>query len=105
MSTHTPEVTIWVCEPCNVEIASQGKPDETCCLCGRADWVDTGRAPNCPTEADERIRAAAPDLLEALEYMVGSFEDVRDGGPQFIFEKHALAKARDAIAKARGETT
>lgn len=48
-------------------------------------------------EADARLIAAAPDLLEALQFFVAPFaglEVVPDG---------FIAKARTAIAKAKGE--
>lgn len=58
--------------------------------CGeKPDW-DEYHAPNESAEADARLIAAAPDLLEALEMVVN---DVMS--PWYD-------KAREAIAKARG---
>ena len=61
-----------------------------------------------PTEADNgygeqqmanaRLIAAAPELLEALEYMLETNESGDNAGDQ------ARAQARAAIAKARGES-
>ena len=48
-------------------------------------------------DANARLIAAAPDLLEALSLLVAGIED--SVSPTFI----PLAKARDAIAKATGE--
>ena len=45
------------------------------------------------TEANTRLMAAAPELLEALEALVGLWDD------------STWDKARAAIAKAKGETT
>ena len=45
------------------------------------------------TEVNKRLIAAAPELLEALEALVGLWDD------------STWDKARAAIAKARGETT
>jgi hypothetical protein len=51
------------------------------------------------TEANARLIAAAPDLLEALKGMLGVWEEDPAYG-------HASAeKARAAIAKAEGENT
>ena len=69
--------------------------------------VPTGET-NWPTEADERIRAAAPDLLEALEVMTRNYVELAGSGdcgnwnPE---EDDFVISARAAIAKARGETT
>lgn len=56
-------------------------------------------------EANARLIAAAPELLEALEGMIevyGSEGDV-DGLPKHEVELNLIAFARAAIAKARGE--
>ena len=52
-----------------------------------------------PFEANARLIAAAPDLLEALESAVGAMEVL--GHPP---DYGALRKAKAAIAKARGES-
>ena len=49
-----------------------------------------------PTDADKSLIAAAPDLLEALELMVDTYDD---GG----WPSSTLVIARAAIAKAKGE--
>lgn len=35
---------------------------EQCTLCGESEWIGT----HCPGTAEERVHAAAPELLEAL---------------------------------------
>lgn len=49
-----------------------------------------------PSEANARLIAAAPDLLEALS------EIINDGG-KFVMTHELHRKARAAIARARGE--
>ncbi len=51
--------------------------------------------------ANAHLIAAAPDLLDALKEMVSSFPLLRDGA--LGYEEDAHAKARAAIAKAKGE--
>jgi len=52
---------------------------------------------NIASNADARLIAAAPDLLEALENLLKVYEG--EGGTQY----HAGDIARAAIAKAKGE--
>ena len=60
---------------------------------------DDEKTPRC--EANARLIAAAPEMLEALEFFVERFSPVEH---ELIFSKrHALQKARAAIAKATGE--
>lgn len=53
--------------------------------------------PNAEAEANARLIASAPDLLEALEALVWD-RDVRD-----VATHHDIGRARAAIAKAKGE--
>lgn len=50
-------------------------------------------------EANARLIAAAPELLEALEALTANYADVEPGGSKNV------DKARAAIAKATGEQT
>jgi len=61
------------------------------------------RSPKC--EANARLIAAAPDLLEALEKMVGLFEPGRvyDFKEVSALTYEALSIALSALAKARGK--
>ena len=52
-------------------------------------------------EADARLIAAAPELLEALEELYHLIDDAHDGDRVFTFE--LAQKAKTAIAKARGQ--
>lgn len=60
-----------------------------------------------PYEANARLIAAAPDLLEACEALIAYDEgddDAPDAGVKMMIDyDHALTLARAAIAKARGE--
>jgi hypothetical protein len=51
-------------------------------------------------EADARLIAAAPELLEALEELYHLIDTAHDGDRVFTFE--LAQKAQAAIAKARG---
>lgn len=51
-------------------------------------------------EANARLIAAAPDLLEALEYMIEEATSGQFSNPS----EEEIQKARAAIAKAKGET-
>ena len=62
--------------------------------------VVTGKDNTEGNEADYRLIAAAPDLLEALRDMVAL---VRDVAPQYA-ESTVAANARAAIAKAEGRS-
>jgi len=52
------------------------------------------------TEANARLIAAAPDLLEALEGILGDLGTLREGSPLYDY----VQKAQAAIAKANGAT-
>ncbi|WP_335308112.1 hypothetical protein [Sphingomonas phyllosphaerae] len=51
-------------------------------------------------EANARLMAAAPELLEALECMVATYADMQDGNGDPCPD---VIAARAAIAKAQGE--
>ena len=53
-------------------------------------------------EADARLIAAAPDLLEALEELFHLIDSAHDGERVFTFKMQRKAKA--AIAKAKGDS-
>jgi hypothetical protein len=58
-----------------------------------------GKSTVFPTEANARLIAAAPDLLEALRFCVQN-----DGGECLGDHPAKLAQARAAIRKATGES-
>lgn len=74
----------------------------------RGTWVATvkqGRA-DAIEAADARLIAAAPDLLEALEALVGSLEPMivtLANGTFNAVETEETIAARAAISKARGQ--
>ena len=63
---------------------------------------DEGRYGAIALEADARLIAAAPELLEALEDLVRLAEmSMREAGEYMVDDE--LTNSRAAIAKARGE--
>ena len=54
-----------------------------------------------PSEANARLIAAAPELLEALKLMVEQF--TKGSAPSTVKDSEARIKAHAAIAKATGE--
>jgi hypothetical protein len=56
-----------------------------------------------PRSADARLIAAAPDLLEALEFMLSVFNETYPDVADDEEDREAWAKARAAIRKATGE--
>lgn len=86
---------------------SQGKDDRTgnVLICRIAGPEDSELRPfNADRwEADARLIAAAPDLLEALERMTGFMEELDMNMAHNVIEqaRAAIAKAK---AKAKGET-
>jgi len=61
-------------------------------------WGDTGEEGiYCLNEADAALIAAAPEMLEALEYLVAIYSA--------IFTSTGILNAQKAIAKAKGEVS
>ena len=102
MSTqHTPGPWHWDGNPCNYD-----KEQEAPWLIDANDSYPPilGGTITCQSDANARLIAAAPDLLEALQDLFeADMEHVLmgDGKDDQI---EAIAKARAAIAKATGET-
>lgn len=78
----------------NLSVTTAYAPTEIVGGCGCCDspWV------SC--EADARLIAAAPDLLEALEEIVKEYCENPDNGRTL---RWAIDGAKEAIAKAKGE--
>ena len=55
-------------------------------------------------EANARIIAAAPELLEALELLHNNFAEYQRINNMGGYDNHDMRMARAAIAKAKGET-
>lgn len=53
--------------------------------------------------AQERVRKAAPALLEALEEIIGDYETPENYGVKIMVSKKTMEKAKSAIKQARGE--
>ena len=69
-------------------------------------WKVCAKQGAVTTSADARLIAAAPDLLEALEAMLATYECAPEYPTEEESEEMSLvdAKARAAIAKATGVT-
>ena len=80
---------------------------------GFGEWYNVGPARvyivGESSEADARLIAAAPDLLEALEAAVDQlegFDGIAAGGKRVLFsaaDRRAVKQARAALKLARGE--
>lgn len=67
------------------------------CTLLNGDYVELGFAVQ---QANAKLIAAAPDLLEALEQMIDEYGTAGDGWPR---NNKVLRDARAAILKARGQ--
>ena len=97
---HTPGP--WVVEPENYDcdggtlVRTKGK------ICLANVWgVMFAKTPDDESLANARLIAAAPDLLEALEYLAGACELALDN--DYPEGRDPVSVARAAIAKAKGE--
>ena len=74
-------------------------------VCSSATWFDNDEHRGPVAMANAQLIAAAPDLLEALQNMIGAFDNpiVRRKLPS-DFNSEAIQSARAAINKATGET-
>jgi hypothetical protein len=104
MAKHTPGPWV-VTECCDYWVMPKYLPDPDgfngIAHCGDISWPDYERK-QAEWEANARLIASAPDLLEALERLVSY------AGPKGIsIEEYdaALLSGRTVIAKARGEPT
>jgi len=71
------------------------QPDGVCSI-----WDNTDSATHATQEANARLLAAAPDLLEACEAIADAMSDAQPGGLARI--RRALKQVADTIAKAKG---
>lgn len=75
-------------------------------VCSSIMWFDNGDHRGAVAMANANLIAAAPELLEALQNMVGAYDNpiARRKLPG-SFNQEAIESARDAIAKAMGESS
>jgi len=105
MSKHTPGP--WFAVGAQVEIEDDSVPD--ICTCdpqvmrqSHLDWHPK------TVEANARLIAAAPELLEALEWYAKKVEDLNKGGwtagkALGVLQGDRGRRAKEVIAKAKGE--
>lgn len=96
---------IWgACDPEDLSDRGMGYPITECkTSAGYSLWA---KGPSADEgEANARLIAAAPDLLEALEGAILTLEQVCEGQHEDNVCCHHLRAARAAIDKARGEKT
>jgi hypothetical protein len=70
---------------------------------GNSVWIRPFQLSDCVNPANARLIAAAPDLLEALEFMLSVFNETYPDVADDEEDREAWAKARAAIKKATGE--
>jgi hypothetical protein len=110
MSKHTPGH--WEIAPYNGENIRFIVTEENCLVADCWPSVDPYyrnandkryKSPRKPNEANARLIAAAPDLLEALEFMLSVFNETYPDVADDEEDREAWAKARAAIRKATSE--
>ena len=110
MSKHTPGPWEWDSNPCNYD------PHNEAPWLWQAPWNARESAPilsgsiKCGNEADARLIAAAPDLLEALQKFVAWSEAERNHEGTSFWQRVEMLRELDdaadaAIAKATGGRT
>lgn len=92
IANHTPGP--WVIDPCGDILGNRNTETDNGLICAMCTDRDDGEGTD-----NARLIAAAPELLEALEELL--FCAVHGNGLEAHYK--AQAKARAAIAKARGE--
>ncbi|MDQ3040040.1 MAG: hypothetical protein M3R16_09630 [Pseudomonadota bacterium] len=101
MSAHTPGP--WILAPderhCEIEITATSRKGRVC-----IGKVETGFSEPFESEqwANARLIAAAPDLLEALNGLLGAASLGAATGKPFAIDSPGIVAARAAIAKANG---
>lgn len=90
MSKHTPGP--WIFSPEVPTIRSQKESEFVACILGSGTAED---------DANGRLIAAAPEMLEALKAIVKSYEAHEDGYARSVLRAHFQA-ASTLIAKAEG---
>jgi len=97
--THTPGP--WQADEANCVFAGDIDGDPTW-IANCANSQSSHRAPLAEAEANGRLIAAAPDLLETLELLLYAIVEGHTSRPDKILQNN-LVDARAAIAKATGE--
>ena len=99
MSEHTPGPWFWIGTPKYLDGGQSrpGHPTITIASNAHTEEIATVWTYLLPTEANARLIAAAPELLEALQGCVGMLREYEGG------DSHFVATAEAVIAKATSE--
>lgn len=110
-SAHTPGPWFWALDADNQPTSLRQSGSGDTVIHPQAEQSDYGLSShewNDVSEADARLIAAAPDLLEALKALVNNYEGVCGNLPFGMMGRSQIAEdpapARAAIAKAEGRS-
>lgn len=87
----------WALNPVNAQVDALPSQVPVCQLL----WPTPDRS-EAETEANGRLIAAAPKLLETIDWLAQTYHRAHHEGDPFTCEKNTCKAARDLIAEATG---